>query len=412
LIGGAIVPDTRLDLDDAVGRILADTRPVTGVETIAVAAALGRVTAATVTAPINLPPFAASAMDGYALRADELLGDPPYRLTVGATSAAGHPASVGTPPGGCVRIFTGAALPPDLDTVVIQEACERQGNTVTLRKRVQRGDHVRPVGHDVAAGGIIIDAGRRLSPFDQGWLTACGLSQVDVLVRPRIGVFSTGDELLEPGTDQGPGQIYDANRMTLRALLASLPVEVHDFGIVPDEPSVIRQVLEQADARCDLVMTSGGVSVGEADWVRSVVESIGTLDIWKLNLKPGKPLAYGRLRHAVIFGLPGNPVSTIVTALMVARPVIERLCGATPTAPLAVTARLLVNVQHTAGREEFQRGTLRWDNGELTVTVTGDQSSNRLASFADANCLIRITKDQGDVNRGSRVTTLPLRGLL
>lgn len=406
------MPDTRLDLDAAVRRMLADIRPLTGTDTVAVADALGRVTAHTVTAPVNLPPFAASAMDGYALRAADLEGEPPYTLQVCGTSAAGHPATAATPRGGCLRIFTGAALPDDLDSVVIQEDCDRHGDRITVRQRVQPGEHVRPVGHDVVAGATIVAAGRRLTQFDQGWLTACGLARVEVVVRPRVGVFSTGDELLEPGVAQGPGQIYDANRMTLRALLASLPVEVRDFGIVPDDPVRIRQVLERADAECDLVITSGGVSVGDADRVREVVESLGVLEIWKLNLKPGKPLAYGRLRRAVFFGLPGNPVSTIVTALMAARPAIERLCGATPTAPLSVPARLLVDIAHAPGREEFQRGTLSWEGEELTVTVTGDQSSNRLASFAGANCLIRIHKDQGDVSRGSRVTTLPLHGLL
>lgn len=404
--------DTPLDLDDALRAMLDDTRPLTRHATVPVAAALGRVLARAVDAPRSLPPFPASAMDGYALRSSDVGGAPPFRLRVAGTSYAGHPFTGPTPDGACVRIFTGAALPADLDAVVIQEDCDREGEQVVVRTPVAAGDYVRPTGHDVSEGSRLLDAGRRLDPFDLGWLTACGLSEVVVTAQPRIGIFSTGDELLDPGATPGPGQIFDANRTVLQQLLAALPVETVDYGIVPDDPARIRSLLESIDQECDVVVTSGGVSVGDADWVREVVQELGALRLWKLNLKPGKPLAYGRLRQAAFFGLPGNPVSTIVTALLLLRPVLARLCGTTPTPPLRVAARLRGELHHRPGREEYQRGTLAGDATDLTVTVTGDQSSNRLASFAAANCLIRVPGPAADLQDGTTVEVLPFDGLL
>jgi len=392
--------------------MLDDTRPVTRHDTVSVSSALGRVLARAVDAPRSLPPFPASAMDGYALRSGDAAGAPPFRLNIAGTSYAGHPFTTPTPEGACVRIFTGAAVPRDLDAVVIQEDCDRDGEQLVIRAPVAAGDYVRPTGHDVSEGSRLLDAGRRLGPFDLGWLTACGLSEVAVTARPRIGIFSTGDELLDPGATPGPGQIFDANRTTLCQLLAALPVEAVDYGIVPDDPARIRSLLESIDLECDVVVTSGGISVGDADRVREVVQELGALRLWKLNLKPGKPLAYGRLRQAAFFGLPGNPVSTIVTALLLLRPALERLCGTTPSRPLRVAARLRGELHHRPGREEYQRGTLEGDANALTVTVTGDQSSNRLASFAAANCLIRVPGPAADLQDGTTVEVLPFDGLL
>jgi molybdopterin molybdotransferase len=331
---------------------------------------------------------------------------------VAGTSFAGRPYEGAVPAGACVRIFTGAAVPAELDAVAIQEHCIASGDAVTVSKAVSSGENVRPAGHDVARGTRLMSAGRRLNPFDLGWLAASGLTDVPVFRRVRLGVFSNGDELVEPGGTLGPGRIFDANRVAVGALLEALPVELRDYGIVPDDRQSIRRVLAQADTECDLVITSGGVSVGEADWVREVVSEIGSLRLWKLNLKPGKPLAYGRLRRAQLFGLPGNPVSTIVTALLLVRPVLMRRCGGQPERPLEIDAVLRGALRHDRGREEFQRGTLRAEGGRLHVQVTGDQSSNRLGSFGAANCLIRIPKERGDVADGETVTVLPFRGLL
>ncbi|MFW6094319.1 MAG: molybdopterin molybdotransferase MoeA [Pseudomonadota bacterium] len=272
--------DTRIDLDDARRAILADTEPVGGHEIVATDEAVGRVLGRAVEAPLSLPPFPASAMDGYALRSRDVAGEPPYRLHVAGVSYAGHPLEGVVPPGTCVRIFTGAAMPEGLDAVVIQEDCVRRGDEVVVSEPVAAGQNVRPIAHDVAAGSCLFDAGHRLGEFDTAWLAACGISAVTVHRRPLVAIFSTGDELTEPGDHLGPGRIFDANRHALRTLLAHLPVDVEDLGIVDDSREAIRKTLEYADTSCDVVVTSGGVSVGDADWVRGVVDEIGHLRLW------------------------------------------------------------------------------------------------------------------------------------
>lgn len=375
-------------------------------------AAEGRVAAATVLAPVSLPPFDASAMDGFALRRSDLDGPPPHRLRMVGESFAGRPWSQPIPAGSAIRIFTGAAVPAALDTVVIQEDCDYGGDEVRIRVTPEAGDNIRAAGHDVQAGQPLVAAGTRITAFHLGWMSACGVTQVSVFRRPRVGIFSTGDELVEPGGALGPGQIYDANRHLLSLLLSRLPVQLTDLGIVPDDPARIRAVLERAAAETDAIVTSGGVSVGDADWVKRIVDEMGALQFWKLNLKPGKPLAYGRIGRSVFVGLPGNPVSTVVTALLLARPALLRLCGCPYEAPPALRARLAQPIHHRPGREEFQRGIVREQDGELVVAVTGDQSSNRLASFAGANCLIRIAKDSGNLEAGEPVSVLLLTTLV
>lgn len=399
-----------ISFDEALARLLPLAEPIEA-EEVALADAHGRVLAQDLAALVSAPPANVSAMDGYAVREADLAALP-ATLTVIGESFAGQGHAGALSPGSCVRIFTGAPVPADLDAVVIQENCTVEGERIRIDAPVAAGDNIRPAGHDIAAGQRLLDRGRRLNAFDVGWLAACGIAEVDVHARPVVGLFSTGDELIDAGTVPRPGQIFDSNRRTLISLLAPLPVAVEDFGIVPDRRERIRAVLEQADAECDVVLTTGGVSVGDADWVKDVVSEIGHLYIWKLNIKPGKPLAYGRLSRAAFFGLPGNPVSTIVTALMLALPAIERLCGSEPSPPLALPATLRGTIRRQPGREEFQRGRLSVGNDGLQVAATGDQSSNRLASFADANCLIRIPKDWGDVADGSQVRVLPFRGLL
>jgi molybdopterin molybdotransferase len=351
-------------------------------------------------------------MDGYAMRSDDATGSPPYRFTVVGTSSAGHPFTADIPRGSCIRIFTGAAVPDALDAVAIQEDCSHDGDVVTVRDRIEADDNIRPAGHDVGAGAIVVARATRITQFHLAWLAACGVTRIQVMRRPRVAIFSTGDELVEPGGTLGAGQIFDANRHALRALLAALPVEIVDLGILPDDEAVLDETLAQAGSTCDAVITTGGVSVGDADYVKQAVARTGRIDLWRLNLKPGKPLAYGRLRDAVFLGLPGNPVSTIVTALLIAQPALQKLCGTTPVPPFATSARLRDAIRHRPGREEFQRGLLTQNAGTLDVAVVGDQSSNRLASFAAANCLIRIPKDIGDLEPGDDVAVLPFGGLL
>jgi len=346
------------------------------------------------------------------MRCADLSGAPPYRLAIAGESYAGHPWNDKVPAGQTIRIFTGAPVPAGLDCVVIQEDCDWDTAGVTVRVSASPGDNIRQAGHDVRAGQSLLSAGTRITAFHLGWMSACGVTEICVYRRPRIAIFSTGDELVEPGGRLQAGQIYDANRHMLRLLLARLPVHLDDFGILPDDPQRIRDAIQRAAATCDAVVTSGGVSVGDADWVKRIVDEMGVLKFWKLNLKPGKPLAYGRIGQALFFGLPGNPVSTVVTALMLARPALLKLSGSVYQPPLRVAARLADSIEHRPGREEFQRGCFYQQDGEILVSVTGDQSSNRLASFADANCLIQIPKHNGDLVQGDQVVILPFSGLL
>jgi len=351
-------------------------------------------------------------MDGFAVCASNLTGNRPFEIPVVGTSFAGHPYADRADPGSAVRIFTGAAMPEGFDAVAIQEDCEILDDVVRIGVNITAGDNVRQIGHDIGNGERIVSRGQVLTPFTVGWLAACGHTHVPVIAQPKVAIFSTGDELREPGSTLAPGQIYDSNRHLLAALLAGLPVEVLDLGALPDDKQATRAGLEAAAAEADVLLTSGGVSVGDADFVTAVLDEIGKLDIWRLNIKPGKPLAYGRLGHSLFFGLPGNPVSTAVTFLLIARPAILQLCGAEGWESARHSAKLSEPIRHKPGREEYQRGMVVTGNDGTRVAVTGDQSSNRLASFSNANCLIRIPKESGDLPIGTEVTVLPFFGLI
>ncbi|MCY3793477.1 MAG: molybdopterin molybdotransferase MoeA [Gammaproteobacteria bacterium] len=398
---------TPLDLNVACQRILERIPSPRAVERIPVDQALGRVAAEDCLARADLPPFNASAMDGYAFRWQSGL----KQLRVVGASLAGHPFADPIADGEAVRITTGAALPDDCDTVAIQEDCSLSGAALTLNPAPHPGSNVRQQGHDLRKGNSVAARGRRLNAFDIGTLAAAGIDAAAVFTRPRIAVFSSGDELQSPGTDLIHGNIYDSNRYAVAGLLSHLPVEVRNLGVLADDASAIAEALATASAECPLILTSGGVSVGDADLVKSTLERLGELDFWRLNLKPGKPLAFGRIGDARLMGLPGNPVSTIVTYLLLAQPAVEALCGMAPQEPLILRCQLTEAVRHKPGREEYLRGTATTAEGAAQVTPTGDQSSNRMSTFAAANCLIRIPKTLGDLPAGAWVETLPFTGL-
>jgi molybdopterin molybdotransferase len=373
---------------------------------------VNRILAAAQTAAIDLPPFANSAMDGYALHTRSLVGEPPFGLKCAGESLAGHPFSGLIADNECIRITTGAPVPSWANTVVAQEDCRLEDSLLSINILPANGENVRSAGNDLSRGDTIVQAGKLLNPFDIAWLTACGVTHVSVHEKPRVAVFSTGDELVETGTSLQAGQIYDSNRCVLKELLKRLPVTVTDLGILPDEPIRIREELESARSNHDVLLTTGGVSVGTADYVRDVIAAIGHVDLWRLNLKPGKPLAFGRTGNSLFLGLPGNPVSTIVTFLLIAQPVLLKLAGGDLQTPPAYHATLLEKVTHRPGREEYQRGRLQRSFDQLQVGITGEQSSNRLATFSNADCLVRIPKDSGDMETGEVVEVLPFYGLL
>ncbi len=377
-------------------------------ETLAVANACGRTLVQDLTAPISLPPFDASAMDGYAFHHARATGHGSLKQV--GTALAGHPYTGPVGPGECVRITTGAALPAGTDTVVIQENVSTGPEQITVSFMPQAGDNVRPAGNDVTAGQLLFRSGHTLNAFHCGALAASGIAQVEVAARPRVAVFSTGDELVPAGAELGPGQIYDSNRLLVSALIDPRRVELVDGGLLPDDPKVLSSSLGAQNA--DLLVTSGGVSVGDADFLTDMLRAEGTLAFWRLNLKPGKPLAFGRFRETPFLGLPGNPVSTAITALLFLPPAIAALTGAPQPKLRFLPATLAAPIHRRSGREEYQRGTAENRDGSLVVHSTGDQSSNRLSSFGEANCLIRLRADQDDLAVGAPVDILALYGLL
>ena len=400
----------RLDLNEALERLAQKLVPKDESERVPVSAARGRVLAQAIDAPVSLPPFPSSAMDGYALQADaRLQAGASYRVV--GTSAAGHPFAGRIAAGECVRIFTGAVVPADTDTVIIQEDVEPlEAASIRISDAPEPGANVRAVGHDVSRGENMLAAGEVLSAFHIGWLAACGIAQVDVRPLLNVGLIATGDELIAPGGALGPGQIYDSNRTLLHELLRRQPVAVRDFGLLPDAYAATESGIAEAARQVDVLLCTGGASVGERDFVTDVLSALGQLEFWRLNLKPGKPVAVGKIDTCWFFGLPGNPVSCALTALLIALPALRRLAGATSSEPMRLNAQLRGTISHRAGREEYQRGHLQADAaGNNRVEPTGDQSSNRLASLAQANCLIRIPKEAGNLVDGTPVEVLPLQ---
>ena len=406
-----------LDLEEALIQIQQQITVTESVETVGIDEAPGRILASTVTAPVNLPPFPASAMDGYALSlsAGESLSDEAF--TIAGESLAGHPWDGEIKPGECVRVFTGGVVPNGANQVIVQEeVVEISESQVRFRPHTPSETFVRPVGHDIKAGTELLENGTYISPFALGTLAAAGIRQCEVYCKPTVGVFSTGDELVDNKVapdELQPGQIYDSNRITVLGLLRNESCELVDLGRLPDDAVVTQQALEQASEACDLLITSGGVSVGDADFVTTAIERLGTLNFWRLNLKPGKPLAMGHIGNCVLFGLPGNPVSTIVTLLLIVKPALRHMSGRTdPQDQLRAHAVLETPLKHSPGRAEYQRGTARMVKGRLSVASTGDQSSNRLSSFKRSNCLIHVPKEASDLEAGTTVEIVPFTGLL
>lgn len=398
-----------LNVDLAFQKLGDLVRCVNETERVPIDGAVGRIAAESVAAPVDLPPFDASAMDGYAVDATGLDHPCEKRFDVIDESLAGRPAASGlAAPRDAIRVFTGAAMPDGANAVVLQEDVVRQGATMIAGAPIRRDQHVRHRGHDVARGAQLCCRGTRLSHFHLAWFAACGIEHVRVSRRIRVGVLSTGDELAERGTPLKAGQIYDSNRFAITSLLREKATETFDLGCIPDDPDRIADSLDKASKNTDLLVTSGGVSVGDADYVKEAVERIGRIEFWKIALKPGKPLAIGSVGNALFFGLPGNPVSAIVTYLLFVAPTIDRLGGHEPTPPLTLAATVNGRVRHSAGRREYLRGNLQASDGRLVVTPTGDQGSNRLATFAGANCLVVANEAKGDIEDGESVDVILL----
>ena len=398
-----------LKLSEALSRILAEVQPVSGGDTLAVRSALGRVLSADVVSSIDVPSHTNSAMDGYALAGSELSAGGETRLEVIGTSAAGRPFAGEVRSGQCVRIMTGAPMPPGADTVAMQENVVRDGDIAIVGPGQKFGQHVRQAGEDIAAGTIALAAGTRLMPAEIGILGSLGVGEVRVRRRPRVAFFSTGDELRSVGEPLGEGQIYDSNRYTIFGMLSRLGVDVLDMGVIRDDRDAVEQAFAKAAAEADAIVSSGGVSVGDADYVAETLERTGTVGFWKVAMKPGRPLAFGRIGEALFFGLPGNPNSVMVTFYQLVQPALQALAGIpNPEPPLTMPAISATALHKKPGRREFQRGVFsRSEDGRLVVRKTGHQGSGVLSSMAAANCFIVLPEDSGPVAEGDEVTVQP-----
>ena len=403
---------------DMVDSFLAQlVEPVTGLEQVGIFEALGRVLAQDVISPISVPPHDNSAMDGYAFDGAQLTADAPLNLDVIGTALAGKAWTDQVQPGECVKIMTGAIMPVGLDTVVPQELTTLAGGQITIPKNVlQAGDNRRHLGEDLMQGQPALPKGELLSPAALGLLASLGLCTVPVLRRLKVAYFSTGDEILSLGEPPREGAVYDSNRYTLFGLLTRLGCQVIDMGVVRDQPQALEAAFVQAALKADAIITSGGVSVGEADYTKAMMKQLGDVAFWKIAMRPGRPMAVGRIlnpKPTILFGLPGNPVAVMVTFLAFVRPALRRMMGCTRSAPPLLKAISLEAIRKKPGRTEYQRGMVcTAPDGSLQVKTTGNQGSGVLSSMVQANGLIVLHHGQGNVAAGDLVDVMMFDGVI
>ncbi len=396
-----------MSVDQAAALIAERVSPVTDAEAVPLHAARGRVLTAPLLAPGPLPPFFNSAVDGYAFAH---AGGGEMRLPLAGRVAAGRPAAP-LAPGTAMRIFTGAPMPAGADTVMMQEDAALDGQTLLLPAGLKRGANCRPAGEDVAMGAQALAAGTRLGPAEIGLAAALGLAALGCTRLLRVGVFSTGDELAAPGSALAPAQTYDSNRFTLLALLAGLPVQATDLGILPDEPTATADALARAAAGHDLLLTSGGVSTGEEDHVRAAIEGAGSLVFWRLAVKPGRPAAMGVVAGTPVLGLPGNPVAAVVCFLHLARPLILRLAGAAPETLPRFPAIADFGHRKKLGRREYLRVRLRRDGTQLLAEKFGREGAGLLTSLTETQAFCELPEEMVALSPGQAVLVLPFIGL-
>jgi len=393
--------------------MLAGITPLADVETVDLRAALDRVLVVAVQSEVDVPAQRSSAMDGYACDARDLPGSGTASLRIVGTSWAGRPHAGAVARGQCVRIMTGAVLPDATDTVVMQEHVRVEDGCAVIEAGQRAGQNVRAVGEDMRRGALAVAAGTELRPAQLGLLASLGVARVTVRRRPRVAIFSTGDELRPLGAPLSPGQIHDSNRYALHGALTRLGVEVFDLGAVADTRDETLRAFEAAAAQADAIVTSGGVSVGDADYVTETLGRHGQVGFWKVAIKPGKPIAFGRFGRAYFFGLPGNPVSAMVTFYQLVQPALRALQGASDAdPPIVLRATCDSRLRKHPGRLEFQRGILsRSPSGAYSVRSAGHQGAATLLSMSDANCFIILPLGQGDVEPGTEVEVQPFAGL-
>ncbi|EKY4213851.1 bifunctional molybdopterin-guanine dinucleotide biosynthesis adaptor protein MobB/molybdopterin molybdotransferase MoeA [Vibrio alginolyticus] len=390
-------------------KILSLVNAVSEIEACRIENAYGRVLAEHIVSPVNVPQYTNSAMDGYAIRSDDVDRDS-YQVV--AEVMAGHAYDQPLEVGQAVKIMTGAPTPRNGDTVVMREQAIQEGDKVTFNgANIKAGQNVRQAGEDLAIGSDVFTAGTRLASPEMGMIASLGFGEANVFRKLKVAVFSTGDEVQAPGTEQKANSIYDSNRFTIMGMLEKLGCEILDFGILEDNEQLMIEALENASAQADVVMTSGGVSVGDADYIKLALDKLGQIDFWRINMRPGRPLAFGQINNKPFFGLPGNPVAVMVSFINFVEPALRKMQGEQGWKPLKVNAIATENLRSRQGRTEFSRGVYELDaTGRLTVRTTGKQGSGILRSMSEANCLIEISPAIDTVKAGESVTIIPLQG--
>lgn len=406
-------PKPFLSVDEALSRIKEAIQPVTDSEKVDLESALGRVLAEDLVAPINIPFDRNSAMDGYALSSKAIDATQPFTLALAGTSWAGKPYAGKVEAGQCVRIFTGAVVPENADSVVVQEQVSIDGENITFPANTAAYRNIREAGEDVKQGDLLCPSQRQLTPADIGLLAATGIVDVSVKRKLNIAFLSTGDELISLGQPPESGKIYDSNRYMLAGLLADPSYNTVDMGTIPDDRQLLEDTLKKGAENNDVLITTGGASVGDADYIHDILASCGEVKFWKIAIKPGKPLAFGKIGMCYFFGLPGNPISAMVTFKQFVAPALKRLSGAAATKPLRLQATCTTALKKAPGRQEFQRGILTQDaDGNFFVASAGHQGSHILSSMSRANCYIILLTEQKGVASGEPVWVEPFSTFL
>ncbi|MGB2079261.1 MAG: molybdopterin molybdotransferase MoeA [Vibrio sp.] len=403
-----------LPLDQALSKMLDSIEIINKTQTLALEDAAGYVLASDILSPIFVPPFDNSAMDGYAVRQADLESNTSLKQI--GKSFAGQPFDGEYEVNSCVRIMTGAQIPAGYDLVIMQEQTQVNGDEVDFSAAlpVQLGQNIRPRGDDIVEGALVLEKGHRLTPRDIPMIASLGIAQVKVYTKPKVAFFSTGDELKPLGTKLAAGEIYDSNRYGIAVLIEKFGCEPVDLGVIPDCKDKLRQAFIDAKNQADVVVTSGGVSVGEADYTKEILDELGEIGFWKLAIKPGKPFAFGKLGDALFCGLPGNPVSAMMTLYVLVQPLLAKLSGHTQwQAPVMIPAQTTTKLKKVPGRTDFQRGIYQLnEDGQFVVETTGNQSSGAFRSMSLANCFIVLERERGHVKAGERVMIQPFNHTL
>lgn len=397
-----------IDVNQAINKIKSSIKSIKGYENVKIKDSIGRVLAKNVKSSINVPNYKNSAMDGYAIRINRVNQSSNILKCVGA-SLAGHKFSKNLRAGETVKVMTGGRVPDNCNAVVMQEMVDFVDDKhIKINSKIVINQNIRFPGEDIKKGELVLNAGKIINEIDIGLLASIGVANVDVLVKPTIGFLSTGDELISINKSIKDSEVYDSNRYLLYGLLKKYPVKINDYGVVKDKQKLIENKLKKAASECDVLLTTGGVSVGQADFVKDALTKLGKVNFWKISVKPGRPLAYGSIKKCIFFGLPGNPVSVVVTFLLFVDPAIRKLISQDNQNNLYLHAKLNGIIQKKKGRKEYKRGVLTIRNGEYEVKTTGKQGSNILSSLKDANCFIELSENIKTVKHGKIVKVIPL----